>query len=68
MAFLYRDELYNEQSEKRGVAEVIIAKQRNGAIGTVELLWHGQYTRFADKTTSSVPPPDAPPPMEPPPF
>ena len=68
VAFLYRDELYNEQSEKRGVAEVIIAKQRTGAIGTVELLWHGQYTRFADKTTSSVPPPDAPPPMEPPPF
>ncbi|KMT21796.1 replicative DNA helicase [Clostridium cylindrosporum] len=46
--FLYRDEYYNKETEKKGVAEVIIAKQRNGPTGTVELAWIGQYTRFRD--------------------
>ena len=46
--FLYRDDYYNKESEKKGIAEVIIAKQRNGAIGTVELVWMPNYTKFAN--------------------
>ena len=46
--FLYRDEYYNEDTTKKGIAEVIIAKQRNGPIGTVELAWLAKYTRFAN--------------------
>ena len=48
VCFLYRDEYYNPETEKRGQAEVIIAKQRNGSVGTVNLSWLGQYTRFAN--------------------
>ncbi len=48
VCFLYRDEYYNPESEKRGQAEVIIAKQRNGSVGTVNLSWLGQYTKFAN--------------------
>ena len=44
--FIYRDEVYNENSEDKGKAEIIIGKQRNGPIGTVELTFLGQYTRF----------------------
>ncbi len=47
--FLYRDDYYNKESEKKGISEVIIAKQRNGPIGTVELVWLPQYTKFANK-------------------
>ena len=46
--FLYRDDYYNHDSEKKGVSEVIIAKQRNGPIGTVELAWLPEYTKFAN--------------------
>ncbi len=46
--FLYRDDYYNKDSEMKGIAEVIIAKQRNGAIGTVNLVWLPQYTKFAN--------------------
>lgn len=46
--FIYRDEYYNKDSEKRGIAEIIIAKQRNGPIGTVELVWLPDYTKFAN--------------------
>ena len=46
--FLYRDEYYNKESELKGTAEVIIAKQRNGPIGTVTLAWLPQYTKFAN--------------------
>jgi replicative DNA helicase len=46
--FLYRDDYYNKESEKRGIAEVIIAKHRNGPIGTVELVWLPDYTKFAN--------------------
>lgn len=46
--FLYRDDYYNKESEKKGIAEVIIAKQRNGPIGTVELVWMPNYTKFAN--------------------
>ena len=46
--FLYRDEYYNKESELKGTAEVIIAKQRNGPIGTVTLAWLPQFTKFAN--------------------
>lgn len=46
--FLYRDEYYHQDSEKKNMGEVIIAKQRNGATGTVELAWLGQFTKFAN--------------------
>ena len=46
--FLYRDDYYDKESPKKGVAEIIIAKQRNGPIGTVELLWLPNYTKFAN--------------------
>ncbi|MEW5056617.1 replicative DNA helicase [Cycloclasticus sp. 46_83_sub15_T18] len=44
--FIYRDEVYNDDSESKGVAEIIIGKQRNGPIGTCRLSFLGQYTRF----------------------
>ena len=44
--FLYRDDYYNEESEKKNIAEVIIAKQRSGSTGTVDLMWLGNYTKF----------------------
>ncbi len=46
--FIYRDEVYNEDSDAAGTAEIIIAKQRNGPIGTLRLAFVGQYTRFED--------------------
>ena len=46
--FIYRDDEYNKESEKPGVAEIIVAKQRNGSTGTVELAWIGKYTKFAN--------------------
>lgn len=46
IAFIYRDEIYNEQSEDKGIAEIILGKQRNGPIGTSRLAFLGKYTRF----------------------
>ncbi len=46
--FLYRDDYYNKDTEAKNIAEVIIAKQRNGPIGTVELVWLPDYTKFAN--------------------
>ncbi len=46
--FLYRDDYYNQDTEKKNVAEVIIAKHRGGSLGTVELLWLGNYTKFVE--------------------
>ena len=46
--FLYRDDYYNKDSDRKGIQEVIIAKQRNGPIGTVELAWLPEYTKFAN--------------------
>ncbi|PNK61670.1 replicative DNA helicase [Psychrobacter sp. FDAARGOS_221] len=50
ITFIYRDEVYNENSDLKGVAEIIIGKQRNGPIGTVRLAFEGQYTRFINLT------------------
>lgn len=44
--FIYRDEVYNEDSADKGIAEIIIGKQRNGPIGSIKLAFIGQYTRF----------------------
>jgi len=44
--FIYRDEVYNPETQEKGVAEIIIGKQRNGPIGTVRLTFLGEYTRF----------------------
>ncbi|MCR4843047.1 MAG: replicative DNA helicase [Eubacterium sp.] len=52
--FLYRDEVYNKDTEKKNIAEVIIAKQRNGPIGTVDLMWLAQYTQFANLSRMEV--------------
>lgn len=49
--FLYRDDVYNKESEKKDIAEVIIAKQRGGSTGTVDLLWMGTYTKFVNLET-----------------
>lgn len=46
--FIYRDEYYNEDSQDKGIAEIIIGKQRNGPIGKVRLSFQGQYTKFND--------------------
>ena len=46
--FIYRDDYYNKDSEDKGIAEIIIAKQRNGPIGTVNLVWLPDYTKFAN--------------------
>ena len=46
--FLYRDDYYNTETEEKNIAEVIIAKQRNGPTGTVKLAWQPQYTRFVN--------------------
>ena len=48
VGFIYRDEYYNPDTEKKGIAEIIIAKQRNGETGTVELMFLGNYVKFAN--------------------
>jgi len=48
IAFIYRDEVYNPQSAEEGMAEIIVAKQRNGPIGTIRLAFLKEYTRFED--------------------
>ncbi len=46
--FIYRDDYYNKDTDRKNISEIIIAKQRNGPIGTVELVWLPQYTKFAN--------------------
>jgi replicative DNA helicase len=49
--FIYRDEVYNPDTQEKGTAEIIIGKQRNGPIGTVRLTFLGEYTRFENFAT-----------------
>ncbi len=51
--FIYRDDYYNPDTEKKGIAEISIAKQRKGATGSVELVWLQDYTKFANKERSA---------------
>ena len=51
IVFIYRDEVYNEDSPDKGTAEIIVSKQRNGPIGTTRLTFLGQYTRFENFTS-----------------
>ena len=46
--FIYRDDYYNRDSDRKGIAEIIISKQRNGPTGTVELAWIPDLTKFAN--------------------
>lgn len=55
IVFIYRDDVYHEDSPDKGIAEIIIAKQRNGPIGKVRLTFLGQYTRFENFTTANYP-------------
>lgn len=54
--FIYRDEYYNPDSEKKGIADIIIAKQRNGPTGTVELAFLKEFTKFANLEKAEPPP------------
>jgi replicative DNA helicase len=56
--FIYRDEVYNEESADKGMAEIIIGKQRNGPIGTARLSFIGKYTRFENLAFGSYDVPD----------
>ncbi len=58
IAFIYRDEFYNEDSPEKGVAEIIIGKQRNGPTGTCKLAFLGQYTRFENLAYGTYEAPD----------
>lgn len=51
--FIYRDEYYDPQSEKQGIAEIIVGKQRNGPVGTIELQFHNAHVRFNDLAKSA---------------
>lgn len=57
ICFIYRDEVYNPDSAEKGVAEIIIGKQRNGPIGTLRLTFLGQYTRFENYIPEIFSPP-----------
>jgi len=52
--FIYRDDYYHKDSNDKGLAEVIIAKQRNGPTGAVKLKFFGEYTRFDNLARDSV--------------
>ncbi len=54
VVFLYRDEVYKATEANRGLAEVIVGKQRSGPIGTVEVLWDGRTTKFSDRKSGSM--------------
>ena len=54
ITFIYRDEVYNEDSPDKGIAEIIIGKQRNGPIGTVRMTFIGQYTRFENYVSTNL--------------
>jgi replicative DNA helicase len=49
IAFIYREEIYVEDSNRKGLADIIVAKQRNGPVGNVELAFRREYTRFENR-------------------
>src|SRR3978361_2462516 len=51
VAFIYRDEYYDKESERQGIADIIIAKHRNGALGDVELTFAKEYPKFLNYTS-----------------
>ena len=53
--FLYREAYYNKESQRPNISECIVAKNRHGETGTVELVWDGQYTRFSNPEYNDVP-------------
>ena len=56
--FIYRDEVYHaDTTTEKGIAEIIVSKQRNGPIGTVKLSWQGQFTKFDNLALGSMPTP-----------
>jgi replicative DNA helicase len=57
VAFIYRDEVYNPEGDQAGMAEILIRKHRNGAIGDVKLRFENQYTRFYNFTELEEEPP-----------
>jgi replicative DNA helicase len=61
VAFLYRDDYYNQESEKKNIIEIIIAKQRNGPVGTVELVFLKQFNKFVDYDRNHIDPGPVPP-------
>lgn len=52
--FLYRDEYYNKETDQKNIAECIVAKQRNGPVGTVKLAWLGQFSKFGNLDLSDI--------------
>jgi replicative DNA helicase len=56
IVFIYRDEVYDKESPQKGMAEIIIGKQRNGPIGNLFLTFRGQNTRFEDYIPNDVMP------------
>ena len=57
MLFIYRDEVYDQESPDRGIAELILSKQRNGPIGSTKLQFDQTHGRFHNLTRSEMPPP-----------
>ena len=53
--FLYREAYYNKESQRQNISECIVAKNRHGETGTVELIWDGQYTRFSNPDYNAPP-------------
>jgi len=60
VAFIYRDEIYNQDSPDSGVAEILIRKQRNGPVGDIRLAFIGEYTRFENLSGMEEESPEAP--------
>ncbi|WP_433943393.1 replicative DNA helicase [Paenibacillus sp. SN-8-1] len=63
VAFLYRDDYYDKETEKKNIIEIIIAKQRNGPVGTVELVFLKQFNKFVNYERMHAEPPKQPPPQ-----
>ena len=53
--FIYRDDYYNKDTELKNISEIIVAKQRNGPIGTIQLAWLPEYTKFGNLDHSQRP-------------